>query len=213
MNFAKPKEVETSGNDIKGMYWAFVLYPNEDPEHKKLFDNLTQYLLNSIRYILHDKDRYHVDGLLVDELGHKDGQLKKEHYHFLFKSEARISIDKVSAMLGLPTHSIVKINSVGAFTAYLLHRTLECVNDDYQYKYPECALLGCLPIQPNKWDESYLFSYWSTYIKNTTQNWGDVVYAIVNCGHYRWLNKYRHILKDIYNGSHYDNDLYREEKK
>lgn len=203
MNYEKPVEVTTKGNDIKGMYWSFILYPQEDLEHKQLFDLLENHFFNNVRYILHDKDKWRVVGDIIDDTGHYDGEPKKAHYHFIFKTEHRISIDKVSAMLGLPTYAIERVNSVGVKCQYLLHRTLEALKDDYKHKYADYELHGCLPIEPNKWDESYLFTHWSLYIKNTNQLWGDVVFAIVSAGHYKWLNKYRRILKDIYDSSHY----------
>lgn len=203
MNLEKPTEVVTKGNDIKGMYWSFILYTEDNLEHRALLDLLSEHFQTSIRFICHDKDRWRVEGDVVDEDGHYDGQLKKLHYHVVFKSEHRISIDKVSSMMGIPTHAIERVNSVSVKCQYLLHRTIEALRDDYKYKYPSYALQGSLPLEPNKWDESYLFSHWSLYIKNTNQLWGDVVFAIVSAGHYKWLNKYRRILKDIYDSSHY----------
>lgn len=210
----KPTEIVTKGNDIIGSYWSFVLYPEEDLDHKKIFEILTTNCESDIRYIKHDRDKYRVPEGGVDELGHYDGQIKKVHWHFLFKSKNRISIDKVSALVHLPTHSIERVNSVAVKSEYFLHRDLQSLFDDYKYKYPQYALLGALPIIPNKWDDDYLFSHWSTFIKNTNLNWGDVVFTIGNSGHLRFLNKYRTLLKDIYSSTHYkESEIYLTEQK
>lgn len=214
MNIDKPTEVITKGNDIKGMYWSFVLYPKEDLDHKKIFDLLTQNCVTDIRYILHDKDMYRVPEGGVDEHGHYDGQIKKEHWHFLYKTECRISIDKVSALIHLPTHAIERVNSVAVKAQYLLHADVQSLFDDYKYKYPKWALSGALPLNPNKWDEDYLWQYWSLYIKNTNLGWGDIVYRIGSSGQYKWLNKYRTLLYDIYSSSHYrEISVYENEKE
>lgn len=157
MNHSKPLDVVSKGSDIKGMYWGFILYPDEDLDHKKLFELLTQNFQSTIRYILHDKDKWRIEGDLVDDKGHKDGDYKKPHYHFIYKTDHRISIDVVSALLGIPTHAIERVNSVSVKCQYLVHRTLDALRDDYKYKYPDYALQGSLPLEPNKWDESYLF--------------------------------------------------------
>ena len=199
MNTSKPLEIKETGNDLKGHYWTFVIYPDDDLEHKKVFEILTKEYFLHCRWILHDRDKWHLKYDDDNNLIHYDGEPKKPHYHFLWKSHNNIHIDKVSSLVHLPTHSIEKVNSVAVTVEYLTHHDLDSLFDDYKYKYPSYALEGCLELSPNKWDESYLFQHWSLYIKNTNLLWGDVVYAICSAGHFKWLNKYRRILKDINN--------------
>lgn len=214
MNITKPLQVKEKGNNLKGQYWTFVIYPNEDIEHKKVFDILTKEYSNHCRWILHDKDKWCLTQNDEGKFIHLDGEPKKEHYHFLFKSHNTISIDVVSSLIHLPTHYIEKVNSVAVAVEYLLHRDLGSLFDDYKFKYPTYALQGCLEINPNKWDESYLFEHWSLYIKNTNQLWGDVVFTICNSGHFKWLNKYRRLLKDIYDSSHFrESTIYENENQ
>ena len=92
---------------------------------------------------------YDDDGNLI----HYDGELKKSHVHMLWKSESRISIDKVSSISRVPTHLITKVNSVAVKAQYLLHKDANSLFDDYRYKYPDFELYGGLPLIPNKCDE------------------------------------------------------------
>ena len=55
----------------RSLNWCLVLYPNEDPTHKKALDYIIQHF--SYAYIIHDKD-------ILD-----DGSLKKEHCHVVIK--------------------------------------------------------------------------------------------------------------------------------
>lgn len=203
MNTSKPLEVTQSGNNLKGQYWTFTIYPDEDPEHKKLFEVLTNHYYIHCRWILHDKDKHHYTENEDGTIKYYEGEPKKKHYQFLWHSHNTIHIDQVSALLHLPTHAIEKVNSIAVQIEYLLHRDLKSLFDDYQYKYPTYALEGALDINPNKWDETYLFEHWSHFIRHTNYNWGVVVDNICIAGHFKWLNKYRRLLKDIYDGHHY----------
>lgn len=204
--YNKPAKIEDTGNDLKGFFWEFQLYPLEDLEHKKIFDIFSKELEHSVRWITHDRDRwtatYDDNGNLI----HRDGELKKSHVHMLWKSESRISIDKVSAISRVPTHLITRVNSVAVKAQYLLHKDANSLFDDYRHKYNDSELYGGLPLIPNKWDEDYLFQHWGSFIRNTSLSWGDVVYYIGCAGHFKWLNKYRNLLKDIYFSSHIGNE-------
>lgn len=56
---------------VKNRYFSAILY-GEDPNFKKYVENINKYY-TEVTYILHDKD--------VTE----DGEIKKEHYHYLFR--------------------------------------------------------------------------------------------------------------------------------
>lgn len=203
--YQKPLEVTSSG-DVSGYFWEFIMYPEEDPEHKQVFEIFSKQLVTSVRWITHDKDKWHQ---VLDDNGnlvHYDGERKKSHVHMIWKSESKITIDKVSALSHLPTNMITRVNSVAVRSQYLLHRDVQSLFDEYKHKYNDFELLGALPLIPNKWDEDYLFSFWGLFIRNTSLSWGDVVYHIGSAGHFKWLNKYRNLLKDIYFSSHIGND-------
>ena len=204
--YNKPLEVASTGNDLEGFFWELLLYPDEDPEHKQVFDIFTKNLFSDIRWIVHDKDFHHEKRNENGELIYYDKQPKKPHVHMLWKTESRIKIDQVSALSHLPTHYISRVNSIAVRSQYLLHRDVQSLFDDYQHKYNDYELDGALPLIPNKWDEDYLFSFWGSFIRQTQLSWGDVVYHIGCAGHFKWLNKYRNLLKDIYFSSHVGNE-------
>ena len=204
--YNKPLEVASIGNDLEGFFWELLLYPDEDPEHKQVFDIFTKNLFCNIRWIVHDKDFHHEKRDEQGNLIYYDKQPKKPHVHMLWKTESRIKIDQVSALSHLPTHYISRVNSIAVRSQYLLHRDVQSLFDDYQYKYQDYELDGALPLIPNKWDEDYLFSFWGSFIRKTQLSWGDVVYHIGCAGHFKWLNKYRNLLKDIYFSSHVGNE-------
>lgn len=56
---------------VKNRYFSAILY-EEDSNYKKYIDNIYKYYTD-VTYILHDKD--------ITE----DGEIKKAHYHYLFK--------------------------------------------------------------------------------------------------------------------------------
>lgn len=206
-DYIKPVKVEETGNDLKGFFWEFTLYPLEDLEHKKTFDIFTSKdLEHSVRWITHDRDKWSATYDDNGKLIHRDGELKKSHVHMLWKSESRISIDKVSAISRVPTNLITRVNSVAVKAQYLLHKDVNSLFDDYRFKYADHDLHGGLPLIPNKWDDDYLFQHWGLFIRNTSLSWGDVVYYIGCAGHFRFLNKYRNLLKDIYFSSHIGNE-------
>lgn len=204
--YNKPLEVASTGSDLEGFFWELLLYPDEDSEHKQVFDIFTKNLFSNIRWIVHDKDFHHEKRDEQGNLIYYDMQPKKPHVHMLWKTESRIKIDQVSVLSHLPTNYISRVNSIAVRSQYLLHRDVQSLFDDYQHKYKDFELCGALPLIPNKWDEDYLFSFWGMFIRQTQLSWGDVVYHIGCAGHFKWLNKYRNLLKDIYFSSHIGNE-------
>ena len=210
--YQKPTEVYTE-SDAVGYFWELILYPDFDEEHKKIFDIFSKNLISSCVWITHDKDFYHQEFNEDGTLKHYDLEPKKKHVHLIWKTESRINRDKVSALSRVPTNLIKRVNTLAVASQYLLHRDIDSLFDDYQHKYEDFELNGALPLVPTKWDEDYLFDYWGLYVINTSMSWGDVVYYICKQGHFRWLNKYKALLKDIYYDSHFGgNSLYKEKR-
>lgn len=208
--YIKPKEIDTDA-DVTGYFWELIIYPRFDEDHKKIFDVFSQNLVSSCVWIEHDKDLYHEEFNEDGSLKHYDREPKKIHTHIVWKTESKVKRDVVSALSHVPTHLIKRVNTLSVKAQYLLHRDVQSLFDEYQHKYQDFELQGGLPLIPTKWDEDYLFDHWGLFVINTSMSWGDVVYYICKQGHFRWLNKYKALLKDIYYDSHYGgNSLYKE---
>lgn len=107
-------------NNKRFYNFMIVLYP-DDPNFESQINNLTQY---DYIYIKHDND--------VTE----EGEIKKEHIHFIIRFKNARTITALSKESGVGTHMIEPIKNLTASLKYLIHYK----NDNkFQYGIEQCV--------------------------------------------------------------------------
>lgn len=128
-----PEQVEAQNayNRKRSKWFACIIYPDEDPNHKKLIDYIESHraLFPSLVYICHDKD--------VDE----EGNLKKAHTHLMFKRRAFTSPEAIVKFFGGWLKYCEAVSSPDAYILYMIH-DMPVNDDDGKYKYPPNSLKG-----------------------------------------------------------------------
>lgn len=108
-------------NNERSCSWAMVLYPSEDPSHKDAFDFIIKNY-SKYAYIKHDKD-------VLD-----NGELKKEHYHFLVQFPNYRWRNAIANELNITPNYLEKVRNVENSLKYLIHFNN---SDKYQYDIDE----------------------------------------------------------------------------
>lgn len=94
-----------------------ILYPQEDITHKQALETIHQSGYD-YAYIKHDKDK--------DD----DGNIKKEHYHFILEFSNPRYINAVCDELGITSNYIRPIRNKRGMLAYMIH-----LNDITKHQY------------------------------------------------------------------------------
>lgn len=97
---------------IRSQDFAFILYPNEDSNHRKLLDYVSSHdrLFKSV-WIEHDKDVL------------EDGSIKKHHVHLLVHTSRRWTVSSLIEFFGGWIDFIQPIYSPDSYIAYMCHDT------------------------------------------------------------------------------------------
>lgn len=167
----------------RSTFWSLNLYPDCE-EHAKLVELLKSEFINDFLGILHDRD--------VTE----EGELKKAHWHILFRTDSRCGVDKVSAITGVATHLIEPVHSVGTYKDYMLHRDIRSRLEGKKYVYDSIDFFGNLDYSSNKFDEAPLWesvNFMSSHGMSTKEIFKD----LVSNGHYDFARKNLWLIKEI----------------
>lgn len=105
---------------IKSRQCMFVLYPESQ-------QSIIDYVQNNFpcAWALHDKDTWEKDGD-----GHKKGDLKKPHIHFVCKFSNPRHFSGIAKELGIPVEAINRCNNLYKAYVYLWHKDTP---EKYQY--------------------------------------------------------------------------------
>lgn len=105
---------------IKSRQCMFVLYPESQQD-------IIDYVKNNYpcAWALHDKDTWEKDGD-----GHKKGDLKKPHEHFVCKFSNPRHFSGIAKELGIPVEAINRCNNLYKAYVYLWHKDTP---EKYQY--------------------------------------------------------------------------------
>lgn len=131
------------GNDLidnteRCRIFNILLYPDNE-EHREAISMLSNCKYNCAG-ILHDKDTYEQDVLNEDlSIKHKQGDIKKAHYHFVVKFKNARYIKSLAKELNISERFIEPCRTFRGSAMYLLHYG---VDDKYQYSFEE--LIGNL---------------------------------------------------------------------
>ena len=109
----------------RSLNWCLVLYPNEDPSHKKALDYIIQHF--SYAYITHDRD-------ILD-----DGSLKKEHTHVVIKFNNYRWRNAIAEELKIAPNYLEKTRNLENSLKYLIH-----FNDENKAQYDISEVQGDL---------------------------------------------------------------------
>ena len=116
------KKINKDREKDKAFEFVLVLYP-ENEKHSLAYLSLTSNRYSSLG-ILHDKDTY-TDDKVDEETGeliHKDGDLKKVHYHFYVKFNNQRYISGVAKELGIESHLVEFLEyTFKDYAEYMLH--------------------------------------------------------------------------------------------
>lgn len=123
------KKKEYEPRKVQYSYFAMILYPQEDINHKLILEELIRNKTEfpKLLYITHDRDIYTED--ITNAFGdiHAKGELKKEHTHVLFKTR------KKSTPGGLIRHFDGLINYIEGveneycYATYMTHENAVCI--------------------------------------------------------------------------------------
>lgn len=129
----------------EGKNWTCELYPEQ-------FGDQMEYILNRLLpdvgfwseghefwYILHDKDQYSEDDLVVYQLKHngetpewKVGDFKKPHYHIVVHNSSNCIKKNAARKFGVEINYVQKVGNLKKMVRYLLHR-----DNPEKYQYSE----------------------------------------------------------------------------
>lgn len=137
-------ERDRSGKPKRYNYFAFILYP-DCLEHQKIFEYVRGYLsdIMDVAYILHDRDRwnedkYDDDGVLL----HNKGDLKKPHYHVVYRPNTSTVAGQVKFWGGL-LDKVVGVENIQGQIIYLLHKDFPSKLNEYKAEYSVDDLHCC----------------------------------------------------------------------
>lgn len=110
---------------MRSRSFALELYP-EDETHKDILEYIKNYW--EYAYILHDKDLWEEDEIDEEtkEIKHKQGELKKPHWHVMINFKNPRSVESIQKELRLKH---VETCNFYAYARYLIHK-------DQPQKYP-----------------------------------------------------------------------------
>lgn len=104
----------------RGRLFCFVLYPEENEEHKRVLDTLRKHYV--ILGINHNRDVWHKYDKNFEEGEHYEGELKKSHHHVIVKFENSRYHQALAKELSCEPNLFQKIGSFRSMVIYLTHR-------------------------------------------------------------------------------------------
>lgn len=104
----------------RGKLFCFVLYPEDNEEHKRVLDTLRAHYV--ILGINHCRDVWHKYDDNFEEGEHYEGELKKAHHHVIVKFENARYQQALAKELSCEPNLLRKIGSFRSMVIYLTHR-------------------------------------------------------------------------------------------
>jgi len=197
--------------DNRKRAYTIILYPDsESYNYKEILDyielNYAEYA-----YILHDRDIYPAD-VKDDSTGqllHSKGEIKKPHYHVLFKFKDGRSPSAVSKELGLEEHDLEIIKSWKAQVRYLIHLDDE---DKVQYSRSDIVSNAALDkyLQTIKEEPDQLYELLHFIDSNVVNNPFTLMYYV--CEHPELYPAYRRNAASLQNCINYNARNYEKKK-
>ena len=128
-------EREKSGKPKRYNYFAFILYP-DCPEHVKILEYVRGYLsdIMDVAWILHDRDRWSEDVTEGGQLLHKQGDVKKPHYHIIYRPNTSTVAGQIKFWGGL-LDKIVGVENIQGQMIYLLHKDFPSKVNEFKAEY------------------------------------------------------------------------------
>lgn len=128
-------ERDKSGKPKRYNYFAFILYP-DCPEHVKILEYVRGYLsdIMDVAYILHDRDRWAEDVLDDCQLLHKQGDVKKAHYHVIYRPNTSTVAGQIKFWGGV-LEKIVGVENIQGQMIYLLHKDFLSKINEFKAEY------------------------------------------------------------------------------
>lgn len=133
-------EREPSGRPSRSYWFCTILYP-DCPEHMLILDVMKENpaLYQHLMFILHDRDLYS-----EDTEDHKVGEVKKAHYHCLWRHPRPTTENAVIKEFGGYLNKVIGVSSPEATLLYFLHRNfLSRMQHKVEYSVEE--IQGDLP--------------------------------------------------------------------
>ena len=126
---------DKSGKPKRYNYFAFILYP-DCPEHVKILEYVRGYLsdIMDVAYILHDRDRWSEDVTEDGQLLHKQGDLKKPHYHVVYRPNTSTVAGQIKFWGGL-LGNVVGVENIQGQMIYLLHKDFPSKLNEFKAEY------------------------------------------------------------------------------
>lgn len=132
-----PEDTERykSGKPKRYNYFAFILYP-DCPEHIKILEYVRGYLsdIMDVAWILHDRDRWAENVSEGDQLLHKQGDLKKPHYHVVYRPNMSTVAGQIKFWGGL-LNNVVGVENIQGQIIYLLHKDFPSKLNEFKAEY------------------------------------------------------------------------------
>lgn len=128
-------ERDKSGKPKRYNYFAFLLYP-DCPEHLKILEYVRGYLsdIMDVAWILHDRDRWAEDVFEGDQLLHKKGDVKKPHYHVVYRPNTSTVAGQIKFWGGL-LDKVVGVENIQGQMIYLLHKDFPSKLNEFKAEY------------------------------------------------------------------------------
>lgn len=128
-------ERDKSGKPKRYNYFAFLLYP-DCPEHLKILEYVRGYLsdIMDVAWILHDRDRWTEDVCEGDQLLHKKGDVKKPHYHVVYRPNTSTVAGQIKFWGGL-LDKVVGVENIQGQMIYLLHKDFPSKINEFKAEY------------------------------------------------------------------------------
>lgn len=128
-------ERDKSGKPKRYNYFAFILYP-DCPEHLKILEYVRGYLsdIMDVAWILHDRDRWDEDVTEGDQLLHKKGDVKKPHYHVVYRPNTSTVAGQIKFWGGL-LQKVVGVENIQGQIIYLLHKDFPSRINEFKAEY------------------------------------------------------------------------------
>lgn len=128
-------ERDKSGKPKRYNYFAFILYP-DCLEHQKIFEYVRGYLsdIMDVAWILHDRDRWPDDVFEGEQLLHKKNDVKKPHYHVIYRPNTSTVAGQIKFWGGL-LDKVVGVENIQGQMIYLLHKDFPSKLNEFKAEY------------------------------------------------------------------------------
>lgn len=128
-------ERDKSGKPKRYNYFAFILYP-DCPEHIKILEYVRGYLsdIMDVAWILHDRDRWSDDVFEGGQLLHKQGDVKKPHFHVVYRPNTSTVAGQIKFWGGL-LGKVVGVENIQGQMIYLLHKDFPSKLNEFKAEY------------------------------------------------------------------------------